>query len=184
MTDIDKQFQADMVRWFYSFTNSVETQAQEEDSLAKLHIYIDEADEAGIVSSALIVFTKTYIRESFKPVLALLSFRHYMDIYCGDVDENCFVESDNSSLKRDDMGPNANSKLFNSARVITQHTDRRMKKLQADAVKTFEKRILPKPNDTEVDRCRSELSKQIVPYRRDTVVQQWEMSSGKCSIVF
>lgn len=167
-----------MVRWFYSFTNSIETQAQEEDSLAKLHIYIDEADEAGIVSSALIAFTKNYIRESFKPVLALLCFRHYMDIYCGDVDENCFVESDNSSLKRDHMGPDANAKLFTSARAITQHTDRRMNQLQADAAKDFDKRILPKPNDNAVESCRSKLSRHIAEHRRDTVVRQWEMSSG------
>ena len=89
-----------MVRWFYHFTNDIETQAQEEDSLAKLHIYINEVDKEGKVNHNLISFTKTFIRESFKPVLGLLCFRHYMDVYCGDVNKDYFAKSYNSSLKR------------------------------------------------------------------------------------
>ena len=72
----------------------------------------------------------------------------------------------------------ANAKLFTSARAITQHTDRRMNQLQADAAKDFDKRILPKPNDNAVESCRSKLSRHIAEHRRDTVVRQWEMSSG------
>ena len=44
-----------------------------------------------------------------------------MDIYCGGVDANSFTEADNSSLKRDVRGPNANSNLVVSSESITDH---------------------------------------------------------------
>ena len=179
VSEMDNTFQSIMIRWFYHFTNNIETEAQEADSLAKLNFYLDEVDTASIVNSNLVEFTRTFVRQRFKPVLGLLCFRHYHDIYCGDVNENCFVESDNSSLKRDPMGPTANGKLFFSAHSITQHTKRRMRQLQVEAVKNFERRRTPKPSDTLIDKCTIKLSNSIVEDKRNQIVNQFEASFGK-----
>lgn len=166
-----------MISWFYHFTERIETEAQEKDSLAKLDIYIDEVEKEGKVSPGLITATKTFLDESFTPVLRLLCFREYMYIYCGDVNENCFTESDNASLKKDPMGPAANSKLYNSADAIIQHTGRRTDKLQSKA--HSRKRLMPSESDTVAQSCKVELSKKIVKHKRDAVIEQFMMSSGK-----
>ena len=179
MTDEDDLFHEYMVFWFYHFTNCIETQAQEEDSLAKLHLYIDQTDTEGVVSPGLLAFTRTFLRESFTEALPLLCFRHYKDIYCGDVNENCFTESDNSSLKRDHMGPSANANLCSSAASITKHTNRRMKSLKANSTKRFGQRLLPKKTDSRIESCRAELSKDIVDYKRDLIIDQFVSSYGE-----
>lgn len=166
-----------MISWFYHFTDSIETEAQENDSLAKLELYLDEVEKEGKVTPSLIHATRTFLKESFKPVLRLLCFRDYVHIYCGDVNENCFTESDNSSIKRDPMGPAANSKLYNSAQTIIQHTGRRFEKLDAKANST--KYLMPKETDTIANKCKVDLSKKIVKDKRDAVVEQFIMSAGK-----
>ena len=182
-----------MINWFYNFKTSIETEAQEHDSVSKLMGYIEEVDKEGNVNPNLLSFTRKFVRESFVPILPLLCFRSYIDIYCGDVDENCFVESDNSSLKRDHMGPNANNKLVTSAHSINNHTKRRMGKLQITATKNFEMKKNPKPTDTVYDEYRIELSNTIVEYKCNQIVDQFEMSLGKimhslsafkCSTIF
>ena len=50
-----------MISWFYHFTERIETEAQEKDSLAKLDIYIDEVEKEGKVSPGLITATKTFL---------------------------------------------------------------------------------------------------------------------------
>lgn len=176
-SDVDKTFQQHMINWFYHFTDSIETEAQEKDSLAKLDLYIDEVEKEGKVTPGLITATKTFLDESFTPVLRLLCFREYMYIYCGDVNENCFTESDNASLKGDSMGPAANSKLYNSADAIIQHTGRRTDKLQSKA--HSRKRLMPSDSDSVAQRCKVGLSKEVVKEKRDTVIEQFMMSTGK-----
>ena len=184
MTEEDARFQQHMVNWFYHFTNSIETRAQENDSFAKLHFYLEEIEKAGKVSAALLDFTRTFIKDSFAPVLPLLCFRGYTDIYCGDVNENCFVESDNSSLKRDSAGPTANAKLAMSAHAIKTHTDKRMSNLLVSAAKKYGREENAKANGDPFDECRRDLSKMIVEYKYDQIVDQFEMSQGKPSTVY
>lgn len=178
-SDADRLFQTHIVNWMYHFTSQIETEAQEKDSMFKLEAFLDKIEEEGVVSAILVSFTRTFLRESFKPVLDLLCFRNYIDIYCGDVDENCFTESDNAALRSDVMGPSANAHLFTSAHSITQHTKRRMNKLASKATTSYEKQILPKASDSVADRCKVKLSKDIVEYKRDIVVEQFEQSQGE-----
>lgn len=167
-----------MKRWFYHFTNAIETEDQECDSFSKLYAYIDSCDKEGIINAPLISFTKEFIKNSFTPVLKLLCFRHFKDIYWGDVNENCFLESDNSSLKRDPMGPSANSKLFSSAHAVTKHTERRMKRLKKEATKSFQNTQHSEWAGTEAEECNNELSKKIVEYRRKMAIAQFLLSQG------
>ena len=129
----------------------------------------------------LINFTRKFIRESFVPILDLLCFRHYMDIYCGGVDANSFTESDNSSLKRDVRGPNANLNLVVSSESITDHKSRRVEKLQKLSTKNYMRHQHLKDSDlgNVLEECRAKLSDRTNEYKRGIALDQFEDSTSK-----
>ena len=130
----DNKFKEIMKNWFYTFTDKIETKAQEVDSIEKLMHYIDQVSKTEKVSERLITFTKSFIRESFVPNLGSLCFRHYMDVYWGDVCADSFTEGDNSSLKRDIKGPSANYNLYASSKAITDHVNQQIDELQKSSM--------------------------------------------------
>lgn len=178
-TETDSEFIATIIKWLYHFTNEIETPAQMNDSYAKLEDFIADAEDDTELTTALVNYTSTWLRESFKPLLRLLCQCYYQDVPCGDVNANCFVESDNAALKKDPMRPNANSKLYISAKNIVSHTNRRMNTLKADAAKKATSQLLPKPSDNDIDTLRCKLSKDIVEHKREICLQQFISSSGK-----
>jgi hypothetical protein len=60
-TDYDKDFQTWVGRWLYSFCNYIETKCEEEDSMAKLLLFISEARLEGKVNTGLINALVTFI---------------------------------------------------------------------------------------------------------------------------
>lgn len=174
----EKDFQSKIVNWLYSFTNDIETEEQEKDSLEQLSMFIDVSEEEG-VNRSLVTATRKFIRESFKPYLPLLCQRHFNDIYCGNVNENCFTESDNASMKKDSMGPEANSQLHISTSAIVGHTERRTGKLEREALKEARKSRQGKASDNEVLKCKTDISKKIVFQKCDDICDQFDLSSGE-----
>jgi len=172
----EKDFQSKIVNWLYSFTNDIETEEQEKDSLEQLSMFIDVSEEEG-VNRSLVTATRKFIRESFKPYLPLLCQRHFNDIYCGNVNENCFTESDNASMKKDSMGPEANSQLHISTSAIVGHTERRTGKLEREALKEARKSRQGKASDNEVLKCKTDISKKIVFQKCDDICDQFDLSS-------
>jgi len=172
------EFQSTIVNWLYSFTNDIETEEQEKDSLEQLSLFIDLSEKEG-VNKSLITATRQFIRESFKPYLPLLCQRHFNDIYCGNTNENCFTESDNASMKKDSMGPKSNSRLHCSTSAIVGHTERRTGKLEREALKEARKSRQGKASDDEVLQCKTEISKKIVAEKCDAICDQFGLSRGK-----
>ena len=165
-----------MSRWFYHIIEDIENETQESDSLAKMSSYLITCANDSKLNVNLVAFTKQFVMNSFKPVLGLLCQRHFNDIYCGNVDQNCFTESDNSSLKRDPTGPQANAKLPSSAQAILNHTHRRVDKLQKEAMKGFTYRRLPKRDDSVYELVMASLSEYIVEHKSKLAVEQYEHS--------
>ena len=182
----DNKFKEIMKNWFYTFTDKIETKAQEVDSLEKLMHYIDQVSKTEKVSERLITFTKSFIRESFVPNLGSLCFRHYMDVYWGDVGANSFTEGDNSSLKRDIRGPNANYNLCASSSAITGHVDRRIDHLQKSSVKNHMRQQFLKQSDegNTLEESRAKLSKHINEYKQEIALDQFEDSTSKWNHLF
>ena len=182
----DNKFKEIMKNWFYTFTDKIETKAQEVDSLAKLMHYIDQVSKTEKVSERLITFTKSFIRESFVPNLGSLCFRHYMDVYWGDVGANSFTEGDNSSLKRDIRGPNANYNLCASSNAITGHVDRRIDDLQKSSVKNHMRQQFLKQSDegNTLEESRAKLSEHINEYKQEIALDQFEDSTSKWNHFF
>lgn len=177
----DSQFASTILNWLYHVMNDIETEPQMKDSLKKLDAFVDSSYTKEI-NKDLIVNTRIFIRESFKPMLRLLCQCYFNDVFCGDVNENCWVESDNAALKKDPLRPHANSSLPVATKNVLQHGDRRMNSLRSKAVQKATSQILPKTADTEVDAIRHTLSKDIVEHKREKGIQQYISSSGKCCV--
>ena len=92
-TDTDSQFINTIIHWLYHFTNDIETEAQMKDSYGKLEEFVQQAEADPNLTQALVAYTAQFLRESFHPLLRLLCQCYYQDIFCGDVNANCFVES-------------------------------------------------------------------------------------------
>lgn len=182
-TELDSQFISTIILWLYHFTNDIETEAQMKDSYVKLTNFILDAEKDSGLSEPLVAFTANYLLTSFHPYLSLLCQCYFQDVSCGDVNANCFVESDNASLKKDPMKPNANSKLYVSCKNICAHTNRRMNTLKRNAAKNARSQMLPNQSGDEICTYRQQLSKHIVKHKMEIVLQQFVASSGKFYIV-
>ena len=132
-TDEDRAFIEEMRDWLYSFTNYVETESEEKDSLMKLKGTIKFELGRKKLSKALLEFTMTYVTTKFEHKLSMLCHRRFMNTFEGRVADNCFTESDNSALARDPFGPKPNYKLHKAVGTIVQHTDERFRSLITEA---------------------------------------------------
>ena len=179
-TDLDSQFITTIIHWLYHFTNDIETEAQMKDSYEKLTAFVVAGQEDPNLTKSLLTYTDKFLRESFQPMLPLLCQCYFQDVFCGDVNANCFVESDNASLKKDPMKPNANSRLYVSCKNICDHTNRRLNQLKTTAAKNVRSQLLAKPTDDDVDILRRKLSKHIVLDKREKVLSQFTAFPGMC----
>jgi len=98
-TDKDNQFKTTIIHWLWHFTKNIEYYDQEVDSYNKLLAFVALAEKDTEFSEGLVSNTSKFLRESFYPYLPLLSLRSYHAVYCGNVCESCWVESDNAALK-------------------------------------------------------------------------------------
>ena len=124
-TDLDGAFIEEMRDWFYDFTNYIEYGHEEKNHLAKMREIIAFERSQGRVSKPLLDYTLDFLTTKFQDRLPLLCQRHFKFTYCGHVADNCFTESENSSLARDPLGPKPSYRLHVSADAILQHTDER-----------------------------------------------------------
>ena len=91
--------------------------------MKKLRRFCNNARSNDNINDNLIDFILEYIRVSFEDVLPLLSHRNYMYRYCGWVADNCFTESENATLSKDEFGPKPNHRLHISGDAILQVSD-------------------------------------------------------------
>ena len=81
----------------------------------------------------LIEFTESYFNDKFVPKLPYVCLRHRRGKYRGHVVDNCSVESLNSALARDPLGPKQSYQLHVSGAATIEHTKERFRKLRVDA---------------------------------------------------
>ena len=78
---------------------------EEKDTVQKLKDMLHFEKNQGKISKDLIGWTWEYLTTKFEHRLPLLCNRHFMYVLCGYVADNCFTESENSSISRDTLGP-------------------------------------------------------------------------------
>ena len=139
-TDAEKKFVKNVRRLLYFFMKCVETKDEETHTKSVLRRYVSEAKVTSnpdrMVSSTLADNTHLWLESSFYPRLPLLCFRHFMYKPYGAKTDNHHVESENSSLKRDEAGAKGYHKILNAADAQighdqSRHMDR-MKKHEND----------------------------------------------------
>lgn len=140
-SDADYAFIEEMRDWYYSFTNYIESEDEENDSLQKLKDVIAFERTQSKVSKALLDWTLEFLTTKFVHRLPLLCKRNYLFSYNGHVADNCFTESENSRLVRDPMGPRPSYRLHISCDAILQHTDENYRVLISDAKRYAHMRI-------------------------------------------
>lgn len=125
LTEDDLAFQSNLINFFYFFCEQVENEFEEEDCIQKLNNYVCESEKNNKINSQLILFTRNCILGSFMPSMDRLCFRHFKYSSMGCIDNNCFVESENSALSRDNAGPKSNHRLHVATDAIIGHTRKR-----------------------------------------------------------
>ena len=104
-SEADKWFQSEFKNWAYSIFNRVETEEEEEDSLEKLHKFMDyEMNRSSdlhddVVNPLLLTNSLNFLTKSIIPVLGMLCFRHFIDVPYAGACTNSFSESANGALK-------------------------------------------------------------------------------------
>lgn len=163
--------------WFYSFTNYIEYSHEEKDSLAKLRKVIAFEQSNGKVTPALVDFTSNFLTTKFQDRLPNLCLRVFKYAYYGWVADNCFTESENSTIERDAFGPKSSYRLHVSADATIQHTNERFRQMISDATSAFKSRKPVKPNETEIDTLARELSASLLDSCNDFIIEQYEKSN-------
>ena len=101
----------------------------------------------------------------FFPYVRSFSFRKYKFIPFGWVSDNCFIKSENSTLKIDAVGPKHNHKLHNSAVAINKHMDRHHWDNYTYLIKQRTTRIHNSPHDEDMLTVRIYLSTIVLIIR-------------------
>ena len=119
----------------YSFTNYIESEAEEKDSMSKLKAVIKFERSQTNITPALLDMTYEFITTKFEHKLPHICHRYFMGKYYGHIADNCFTESSNSLIARDPMGPKPKYNLANAVGSILNHTDEQFRKLRGEAHK-------------------------------------------------
>ena len=162
----------------YSFCNYVETPEEENDSLRKLREVLRIDFESQVVTRALVEYTEEFVVTKFIPSLPKLCLRYSKNFFFGWLADNCFVESENSALVRDPMGPKPNYKLHVSTSSIIQHTNSRMHSLNHWAHQESSSTFLRKLTESEVESMSGHMSTWVIEKSNHTLVSQWSSSNG------
>ena len=184
-SDADLWFQNEFLRWAYSIFDRVETEEEEEDSLEKLHSFINyEMNRSSelhddVVNPLLITNSLNFLTKSIIPVLDLLCFRHFIDLPYAEAGTNSFSESANGALKGDDKGPKPNHKLDRAAEETIGHTDRRFENLTGIAKRQLTKEIHHSISEVLREESIVFISKHVVPKKVKEIAGQWSLSKGK-----
>jgi len=101
--DFDYEFLNTVKDWMYSFANDIDTKSEEEYSVRKLVAYLSDDKVTNSVSDKLISSTRSFVNETLKKNLPVMSLRQYMDIVSGWVKDNSFcLETEDFDMVRDD----------------------------------------------------------------------------------
>jgi hypothetical protein len=157
--------------WLYSFSSDIESESEEKGSLKKLKHFVVIKKGKDIISESLLHETLLFIDTKFIPSLPLLSMRQYKSVYNACTKNNCFTESDNSSLKRDQSGPKANHKLHTACDATILHTKKRMKSLTQHAYRAIKQSMV---GDVAIPQLKY-VSKNIVEKVAVKLCHQWSM---------
>eukprot|EP00956_Cyclotella_meneghiniana_P001388 scaffold1481_cov23-Cyclotella_meneghiniana.AAC.3 len=163
-----------MKDWMYSFATDIETKSEEEYSLQKLVSYLYDDKIASTVSDKLMSATRSFVNETLKKNLPILSLRQYIDTVSGWVKDNSFSESENAALKGDKSGPKANNVLHISTDATVQHTNQRYLKMQTN---DHQNAITTKVASGRVTQLRQNLSLTVNDFIADDLESQWNALS-------
>jgi hypothetical protein len=125
---IDLQFRRICSRVFYSFSNAIETEEEQEYLQRSFVIYIDKnkvKEGNGKVSRALVDATHDFYTQVFQYKLPRLSNIYYFCIPGGFVGATSFVESENKAVCYDPCGPRPCTPLDQSIAAILGHVVKR-----------------------------------------------------------
>mmetsp|Transcript_33105 Transcript_33105/g.75589 ORF Transcript_33105/g.75589 Transcript_33105/m.75589 type:complete len:861 (+) Transcript_33105:270-2852(+) len=170
----DRYFFDEVTKWLYSFSYSVKSIDQMDDSMAKLEAFCVMARK-NEVSGNLVDATEKYIRESFKPDLSRLCQCYYSDIPHGNVASNSFSESNNAMLLSS-ANVKPNNKLNVTGRKINDAADRRYNQLKSDAVASLNKSSVAIGGKGAVGTPDSAVSQNIVDAMVKRAKLQYDLS--------
>lgn len=183
-SEADKWFQSEFKNWAYSIFNRVETEEEEEDSLEKLHKFMDyEMNRSSdlhddVVNPILLTNSLNFLTKSIIPVLGMLCFRHFIDVPYAGAGTNSFSESANGALKGDEKGPKPNHKLDRAAEETIAHTDRRFEDLTGKAKRRLTNETHSSLSEILIRPSIVQISKHVVPKKVREIAEQWSLSNG------
>jgi hypothetical protein len=174
----DEKFLSTCTRWLYSFTNTIETKEEEDYHRSAFKIWLDSQTK---VAKPLLQHARNYFTDKFEPYLHKLSFRHFKATPGGTMTVNSYAESDNSSLARDPMGPNAFMGIDRSMDAIANHCDRRISSLEGKAFHRLTSSYYYEPVDDEVwgyteeqmSGAKKNLTDKLILKSADMMFAQW-----------
>lgn len=177
--ETDTQFISTVKVWLMSFTNSIETEWEENDSLQKLIQFCSSFGSSMPVSPSVIEFTERFIRKSFIPKRGLISQHSYMHSFSGWVADNCFTESENSTLARDACGPAPNNGVDISIDRIISHTNRRYRSIMTSASNAMHGTMIYRPDENTMEQLCRILSKDLVKEAVNKIMAEYDQSTSE-----
>jgi hypothetical protein len=117
-----------IVKWLFSICKTLESQHEVVTSKNLMFQWLSTS----ACARALIVATETFWKEKLENQLNEFVHYKFMETYGGWVCTTSFQESENSTLKRDTMGPKPNMSIDRAVTAITRHEGRRTTKLSQD----------------------------------------------------
>jgi len=172
-SDADRSFVGQVANWMYSFTKEVETLEEETESKNALLQFVSTTKNQSI-SAQVLTQTQLFLTQSFWKSLPRLSLRHFLHVPNGDRGDNCAIESENSSLKRNRSGPKPYQPLNSSGKAVVNRDSRYLQDYLHNV--NWEMSATPQPQRQESmeQQVLRELEIDIVPRKARLAVSQWK----------
>lgn len=177
---VDQEFIHQIINWLYSITNNVETESEENDSMEKLHQYIDMQHSSGLVSDALINFTADYITKSYVPWLRFLSGARYTRTFCGHFADTGFVESENAQLVKNPFAPTPNNNLNTTCDKLLLMSDNRFRVLKRNDTASFLSHTTKQMQRHLDNSLQVALSSSLSDLSAKKILEEYEARESKC----
>ena len=178
-TDNDLIFVRIVQDWLYHFTSDIETEFEEQDSLAKLQAYVHSDWVKKNVTHHVASFTDVFIVKSFRDQLPYLCKRYFMDKWMHWVADNSFTESSNAHMKLDPISPKPKDRIHIAGDKIVGHTERTLQRRASEAHTVANKstKVPRNVEETPLDTAMRLLSPQIHPKLSDVARSEHLQSS-------
>lgn len=166
--------------WFYSFADYIEEEWEEIDFIEKLYAIIAYEKSRALVSKNLIKWTEEFLTTKLIIYLPKLCYRYSKAYLMGGVGDNCFTESENSTLSRDSCGPKPLYKVHSSTEKIKNHTDGRMKRIRIHAFDALNRTWLRRDNEDFVESNQRLLSSIMTDYANKESGNEFRLAQDYC----